>query len=111
MATVGPEQMTDVGARQIDVDPLELRRRNVLREEDLPYPLPSGMVQDEVTPAETLGQAAAMIDYDGFRERQTQARAEGRHLGIGISLCVEPSAIAFAVEPTPPTRHSALPTS
>jgi hypothetical protein len=89
--------MTDVGARQIGMDPLELRRRDVLRKEDLPYTLPSGMVQDEVTPAETLELAAAMIDYNGFRERQTQARAEGRHLGLGISLCVEPSAIAFAV--------------
>jgi carbon-monoxide dehydrogenase large subunit len=44
METVGPEQMMDVVARQIGMDPLELRRRDVLRKQDLPYTLPSGMV-------------------------------------------------------------------
>lgn len=95
METVGPEQMMDVVARRIGMDPLELRRRNVLQAEDLPYTLPLGVVYDSVTPAETLEQAAELIDYDGFRKEQEAARAEGRYLGIGISLCVEPSAIAF----------------
>ena len=36
-----------------------------------------------------------MIDYDGFRTEQAIARDQGRYVGIGISLCVEPSAIAF----------------
>jgi carbon-monoxide dehydrogenase large subunit len=95
METVGPEQMMDVVARRIGMDPLELRRRNVLQASDLPYTLPAGIVYDSVTPAETLEQAAEMIDYAGFRAEQAVARAEGRHLGLGISLCVEPSAISF----------------
>jgi aerobic carbon-monoxide dehydrogenase large subunit len=95
METVGPEQMMDVVAREIGMDPLEFRRRNVLQTADLPYTLPAGLVYDSVTPAETLEQAAEMIDYAGFRAQQAGARAEGRYLGLGISLCVEPSAIAF----------------
>lgn len=93
--TVGPEQLMDVVARRIGVDPLELRRRQVIRSEDLPYTLPAGLPYTDITPAETLEQAAEMIDYDGFRREQAAAREQGRLLGIGISLCVEPSAIAF----------------
>jgi carbon-monoxide dehydrogenase large subunit len=95
METVGPEQLMDVAARQLGLDPLELRRRNVLTAGDLPYTLPSQLVYDSVTPAETLEQAAELIDYAGFRREQAAARQAGRLLGIGISLCVEPSAISF----------------
>ena len=95
METVVPEQMVDVIARRIGVDPLELRRRNVIPTSSLPHQLPTGLVYTDVTPAETLEQAAELIDYDGFRREQEAARAAGRYLGIGISLCVEPSAIAF----------------
>ncbi|MFG1929264.1 xanthine dehydrogenase family protein molybdopterin-binding subunit [Mycobacterium sp. NPDC048908] len=94
MYAVGIEQLMDTAARQIGVDPLELRRRNVIRSEDLPYTLPSALCFESITPAETLEQAASMIDYDGFRAAQSTAREQGRYLGIGISLCVEPSAIA-----------------
>jgi carbon-monoxide dehydrogenase large subunit len=95
METVGPEQMIDVCARELGIDPLELRRRNVIPTDEFPYTLPSQMVYDNITPADTLEQAAEIIDYDGFRRQQAEARAQGRYLGIGISLCVEPSAIAF----------------
>ena len=95
METVVPEQIVDVVARRIGMDPLELRRRNVIQSSQLPYQLPTGLVYTGVTPAETLEQAAELIDYEGFRARQAAARADGRYLGIGISLCVEPSAIAF----------------
>jgi len=95
METVGPEQLMDAAARQLGVDPLDLRRRNALSAADMPYTLPTGLVYDSVTPLETLEQAAELIGYDGFRAEQARARARGRHLGIGISLCVEPSAIAF----------------
>jgi len=95
METVGPEQLMDVAARQLGLDPLELRRRSVITDTDLPYTLPSGLVYDSVTPAETLEQAAKVIDYEGFRREQSAARDAGRLTGIGISLCVEPSAISF----------------
>jgi aerobic carbon-monoxide dehydrogenase large subunit len=92
-ATVAREQMVDEVARGVGMDPLELRRQNVVRREDLPYTMPTRMVLDYVTPADTLEQAAAQIHYDDFRVEQRRAFEEqGRLLGIGLGLYVEPSA-------------------
>jgi carbon-monoxide dehydrogenase large subunit len=90
METTAREQLVDVVARAIGVDTLELRRRNVVRRDELPYAMAGGMVLDNVSPSETLEQAAAAIDYEGFRREQAAALAEGRLLGIGFSLYVEP---------------------
>ncbi len=91
--SVAREQMVDHVAREIGMDPLELRRRNVIRWEDLPYTNPMGMTYDIVTPSECLEQAAEMIGYEAFRAEQKRAfEQEGRLLGIGLGLYVEPSA-------------------
>ena len=93
--TVAREQMVDCLAAKLGIDPLELRRRNVVQDEELPYTLPSGMPFDEVTPAATLEQAAEKIGYREFREKQQAWREEGRLMGIGISLLAEPTSMAF----------------
>jgi carbon-monoxide dehydrogenase large subunit len=93
--TVVREQMVDRVAARLGIDPLELRRRNVLHDDDMPYTLPTGMAYDQMTASATLEQAAEMVGYDEWRERQAAGRAEGRLVGIGISLLVEPSAMAF----------------
>jgi carbon-monoxide dehydrogenase large subunit len=90
METTAREQMMDTVARELGIDPVELRRRNALRPDDLPYPSPTGPVVDGVSVVETLEAATAAIDYEGFRAEQARARDEGRHLGIGVSLFVEP---------------------
>ena len=90
--TVAREQMIDVVARAAGMDPLELRRRNVIQRSELPYASAGGMVFDHVTPSESLEQAAEMIDYSGFRAEQAAAALEGRLLGIGIGLYIEPTA-------------------
>jgi aerobic carbon-monoxide dehydrogenase large subunit len=92
--TVARELMIDHVARVLGIDPLEMRRRNVLGESDLPYTMATGFVLDQMTPAATLEQAAELIGYDEFRARQAAWRAEGRLVGLGISLLAEPSAIA-----------------
>ena len=84
------EQMLDLLARRIGMDPLEIRRRNVVHRSELPHPLASGLVIEEVSPEETLEQAAAMVDYEGFRAEQAALRQEGRYLGLGIALYIEP---------------------
>ena len=94
LETVAREQMVDVVARAIGVDPLEVRRRNVVAASELPYTTAMGMVLDHVTPAETLEQAVGLIDYDAFRLEQRRAfEADGRLLGIGIGLYVEPTSM------------------
>ncbi|HEX4490535.1 MAG TPA: xanthine dehydrogenase family protein molybdopterin-binding subunit [Acidimicrobiia bacterium] len=85
------EVLLDIAARRMDVDPAALRRRNLLRAEDLPFTNPNGMTYDSITPLETLEQALAILDYDGFRAEQAAAREAGRYLGVGIGCYVEPS--------------------
>jgi len=89
--TLAREMLLDIAARRMGVDPVELRRRNLLRREELPYANPNGMTYDSISPTETFEQALAMLDYDAFREEQARARANGRYLGVGVSNYVEPS--------------------
>lgn len=79
----------DAIARDLGLDPLEVRRVNTLRQDDLPHRMPTGEVLEDITPAETLERAAGEIDYAGFRERQAKSRAEGRYLGLGLCTVVE----------------------
>ena len=95
METLGREQMMDVAARHIGLDPLEFRRINVIHESELPYTTAAGFVYDGVSIAASLEQAAAMVGYDAFRAEQAAARHQGRLLGIGLGLYVEPSGIAM----------------
>ena len=93
--TVGREQILDRVAARLGMDPLELRRRNVVQENELPYALPTGVFYDQMTAAATLDQAAQLIGYDELRQQQKRWRDEGRLVGIGVSLLAEPSAMAF----------------
>ena len=93
--SVAREEILDCVARAIGMDPLELRRRNVVHTEELPVTTAMGMHLDHVTPAETLEQAVEIIGYDDFRAEQRRAfEHEGRLLGVGIGLYVEPTSMS-----------------
>jgi carbon-monoxide dehydrogenase large subunit len=85
------EVLIDIAARLMSIDPVELRRRNLLRRDELPYRNPNGMVYDSISPLETFEQALEMLDYKAFRAAQAGARTAGRYLGVGVSNYVEPS--------------------
>src|SRR5439155_22917692 len=85
------EVLLDIAARQIGMDPVDLRRRNLLHRDELPYANPNGMTYDSISPLETFEQALAMLDYDAFRKEQAAARGTGRYIGVGTSSYVEPS--------------------
>jgi carbon-monoxide dehydrogenase large subunit len=89
--TLAREVLLDVAARESGFDPAELRRRNLLRTDELPFANPNGMSYDSISPLETFEHALALLDYDAFRAEQAAARANGRHLGVGIANYVEPS--------------------
>ena len=95
------EQAVDSLARKLAIDPLELRRRNVLQRDELPYTLPLGIPLFDVSPAETLEQAASIVDYDAFRVWQREQLAAGRLLGVGIGLYIEPQSMIgpYSTEP------------
>ena len=85
------EVLLDIAAREMGMDPVELKRRNLLRHDDLPYGNPNGMTYDNISPLETFEQSLAILDYDAFRAEQAEARKAGRYLGVGTSNYVEPS--------------------
>jgi carbon-monoxide dehydrogenase large subunit len=89
------ETMLDVAARQIGLDPVELRRRNLIRREDQPFNMITGPVLDRVTPHETLDLALQTIDVPAFRAEQAAALAQGRYLGLGVAVYVEPTTMAM----------------
>jgi carbon-monoxide dehydrogenase large subunit len=93
LETVAREQMMDHVARQLQIDPVEFRRRNLIHPEGRPFKNAGGATYVGVDPERCLDQALAMLDYDDFRARQKAALAEGRLLGVGVSLFIEPTAL------------------
>lgn len=83
------EGTIDAVARELGLDPLEVRRINTLRSEDFPYTMATGEVLEDITPAETLEAAVAAVDYGAFRQRQAAERGRGRYLGLGLCTVVE----------------------
>jgi carbon-monoxide dehydrogenase large subunit len=87
------ETMMDIIARGLGIDPLELRRRNIIHRSELPFITGTGMTYDLITSEETMERAVALLGYEEFRADQLTAREEGRYLGVGLSVFVEPSAM------------------
>ena len=92
--TLAREIVLDIAARTIGLDPVELRRRNILRGDEMPYANPNGMPYDHVAPADTFEQAVKILDHEGFRKEQAEALAQGRYIGLGFSAYIEPTAAA-----------------
>ncbi len=90
------EVLIDRLARRLGKDPLELRRQNMLRPEDLPWQTPSRAVYDSGDYLKTLALAADAVDYAGHRARPRQPRADGRLIGIGLAAFVERTGYASA---------------
>jgi aerobic carbon-monoxide dehydrogenase large subunit len=94
-AVVTMERLMDRVARELGLDPAEVRRRNFIQPEQMPYNV--GIIFRDGRPVTydsgdypaCQGGALEAADYDGFRDRQQKARSEGRYIGIGISNAVE----------------------
>jgi carbon-monoxide dehydrogenase large subunit len=93
METLLRETIVDIIARELDIDPLEMRRRNILHRSELPYVTGTDMTYDLITSEETMERAVAILSYEDFRAEQAAAREEGRYLGVGLTVFVEPSAM------------------
>jgi carbon-monoxide dehydrogenase large subunit len=83
------ERMIDIVARQLGVEPLELRLRNVVTRDEEPTRMITGRSLAGVTTRESLERMADLVDLPAFRRRQADARAAGRHLGIGFASYIE----------------------
>ena len=83
------EGTMDAIARDLGLDPLEVRRVNMLTAADYPYQMPTGEVLSDITPRETLEAGVAAFDVAAFRARQAADRARGLYRGLGICTVVE----------------------
>jgi CO/xanthine dehydrogenase Mo-binding subunit len=83
------EQMVDKAARELGIDPVEIRRRNFIRE--FPYFIPTGNVYDSGDYDGVLDKALKLAEYDHWRAEQAKAREEGRYIGIGLITAQERS--------------------
>ncbi|OYN81584.1 xanthine dehydrogenase family protein molybdopterin-binding subunit [Mycolicibacterium sphagni] len=92
--TLTREILLDIAARKMGIDPVELRRKNLLRRDEMPYFNPNGMPYDHCAPMETFEQAVKILDHEGFRKEQAEALAQGRYLGLGFSAYIEPTGAA-----------------
>jgi carbon-monoxide dehydrogenase large subunit len=85
------EGTVDAVARALGLDPLDVRRRNMLTDADLPYRSATELTYRSVHPRDTLERAVAVFDYAKRRHAQSDARAAGRIVGIGVATYVEPN--------------------
>ncbi|MFQ5572263.1 MAG: xanthine dehydrogenase family protein molybdopterin-binding subunit, partial [Rhodothermales bacterium] len=93
-ATFLVERLVDLGAKEMGVDPAELRRKNFIQPDEFPYTTPVVLAYDSGNYEGALNRALEMADYQNLRRAQQQARAEGRLLGIGFSSYIEACGIA-----------------
>ncbi|HEX3266943.1 MAG TPA: molybdopterin cofactor-binding domain-containing protein [Gaiellaceae bacterium] len=90
-ATYLVERAVDLLARELELDPVAIRRKNFIPPEDFPYDpgILRGLHYDTGDYGKALDRALEIVDYEGFRSEQEEARGQGRHLGIGFSTYVE----------------------
>ncbi|GAA5148868.1 xanthine dehydrogenase family protein molybdopterin-binding subunit [Pseudonocardia eucalypti] len=98
--SVAREVLLDSAARRFGFDPVELRRRNLLRADEMPHLNLIGMAYTDITPLETFEHAIELLGYEAFRKEQARARAEGRYLGVGTCTYVEPTTAAMGMHST-----------
>jgi len=111
-ATYIIERMLDRFAAEIGMDPLEVRRKNLIPPFDDGHEIATGVTYDSGNYELALDKAIEMIGYEDFRKEQAEAREQGRYLGIGLSTYVEicgmaPSAVAYTLGARAATWESA----
>lgn len=86
------ERLVDEAAREMGLDRVELRRRNLIRKEEFPYKTPPlGFEYDSGDPVGLLDAALEHADWSGYPSRLAQSKARGRLRGIGLAAFVEPA--------------------
>jgi carbon-monoxide dehydrogenase large subunit len=89
------ERMMDLAARELQLDPAEIRQRNFIQPEEMPYAMGlvyrdgAQVIYDSGDYPACLRKSQDLIGYDRFRREQAKARVEGRYIGVGIGVYVE----------------------
>ncbi len=94
------EGLVDLAAQRIGMDPFEIRRRNLIRDDAYPCGSPSGLKFEALSHHASLDKLYAMMNYDALRTEQAELRKQGIYRGIGIASFIEvtnPSAAFYGV--------------
>ena len=86
------ERLVDLAARELNMDPLAIRRKNLIPASAFPYQTPVVMVYDSGNYQLLFDKAEQIAGYQAMRQEQAAARQAGRLVGIGIGGCIEASA-------------------
>ncbi len=90
-ATLINERLLENGAREMGIDVVEMRRRNLIRPEQFPFATPMGRSYDCGDPPRMLERLTAMADYQSLRAEQRKLRGEGVLMGIGLAAFLDKS--------------------
>ncbi len=101
ISTFVMERLMDMAARELGLDPREMRRRNLVRDDEFPYKVASGLMWDKAGFQGCLEAAGTAIGYDALRQRQQEARAAGRWFGVGIASYAELTGIGSRISVAP----------
>jgi carbon-monoxide dehydrogenase large subunit len=94
------EGLVDLAAMKIGMDPVEIRRRNLIADDGYPCASPSGLRFEKLSHHASLDKLLDMMDYVGLRSEQVELRKKKIHRGIGIASFIEvtnPSAAFYGV--------------
>src|SRR6476646_7083499 len=100
IATAVTEGLVDLAAAKIGLDPVDLRRRNLIPDDAYPATGASGIKFEKLSHHETLAHIDAMMNYAGLRAEQERLRRQGIYRGIGFASFIEvtnPSAAFYGV--------------
>jgi aerobic carbon-monoxide dehydrogenase large subunit len=83
------ERLIEHGARELGIDVVEIRRRNLIGRSDFPYPAPGGRVYDSGDPPALLDKLLSLADYPALRREQDELRRQGVLMGIGLACFID----------------------
>jgi carbon-monoxide dehydrogenase large subunit len=101
ISTFVMERLMDMAAARLGIDAKDIRLRNLIAAEELPYKVASGIVWDKSGFQECLNAACAAIGYDTLRAKQKEAHPAGRWAGIGIACYAELTGIGSRISVAP----------
>ena len=93
-ATFQLERVIDKAAREMNIDPIELRRRNFIGADQFPYATPVALQYDTGNYQATMDKLAEIADIDGFLARAESSAAKGKLRGLGVNCYIEACGIA-----------------
>ena len=92
------ERLLDMAARRLEMDPVEIRHKNFVQPDQMPYETPTGCILDGGDYPGALNKALEMIDYQKVRKEQAKARESGRYLGIGVAFGMDACPVNSSIQ-------------